>query len=368
MWPDRRLQDLFAIELPIIQAPMAGSSTLEMALAVSDTGGLGSLACATLDADGLRDLLAAFRQRSQNPVNVNFFAHADPAPDVPTDKAWLQGLAPFFDEFGAELPDTLSAGAVQPFDAARCAVLEEFPPAVASFHFGLPEPGLVSRIKAAGTKVISSSTIVEEAVWLAERGCDAVIAQGYEAGGHRGMFLTGDVDTQIGTMALVPQIADAVDIPVIAAGGIADGRGIAAALALGASGVQIGTAFLFTDEASVNPLYRDALESTDVMHSSLTNIFSGRPARCLANRIVQEAGPMSEAAPAFPKGFAALAPLRARAEDAACRDFSAHYCGQSGALGSSTSAAQMTRNLAEDAARRLQWLTGPVRSQSGVTG
>ncbi|HMB47263.1 MAG TPA: nitronate monooxygenase [Afifellaceae bacterium] len=368
MWPDKRLQDLFGIETPIIQAPMAGSSTLEMALAVGDAGGLGSLACATLSVDELRDLLANACERSRNPFNVNFFTHADPAPEGSVDKAWLDRLAPFFEEFDAELPDELTAGAVQPFDEDRCAVLEALPPAVASFHFGLPAADLVNRIKAAGTKVISSATTVEEALWLAEGGCDAIIAQGYEAGGHRGMFLTTDVHTQIGTMALVPQIADAVEIPVIAAGGIADGRGIAAALALGASGVQIGTAYLFTDEADINPLYCDALQSAKDTPSSLTNVFSGRPARCLAYRIVREIGPVSHEVPVFPKGFSALAPLRAKAESTACRDFSAHYCGQAGALGRSASAAQLTRRLAEDTARRLQWLRDPAAGQSGVTG
>ena len=359
MWPDKRLQDLFGIEVPIIQAPMAGSSTLEMALAVGEAGGLGSLACAILDANGLRDLLAIAGERSRKPFNVNFFAHADPAPDRSADKAWLQRLAPFFEEFDAELPEELSTGAIQPFDEDRCAVLEALPPAVASFHFGLPAPEMVRRIKAAGTKVISSATTVEEAVWLAGQGCDAIIAQGCEAGGHRGMFLTGDIHTQMGTMALVPQIADAVDIPVIAAGGIADGRGIAAAFALGASGVQIGTAYLFADEASLNPLYRDALGSAKDVPSSLTNVFSGRPTRCLVNRIVREIGPMSDEAPAFPKGFAALAPLRSSAEDAACRDFSAHYCGQACALGHAAPAAQLTRDLAADTIRRLQAMAGP---------
>jgi nitronate monooxygenase len=325
---------------------MAGASSLEMAVAVSAAGGLGSLACATLDVDQLRSLVAAAQDRTEKPLNVNFFAHATPNVDAEHDAAWLARLSAYYTELGLEFPKALSAGSVQPFDAARCAVVEEFAPSVVSFHFGLPEPKLVERIKAAGCKIISSATTVNEARWLAAHGCDAIIAQGYEAGGHRGMFLTDSLGSQMGTLSLVPQIADAVEMPVIAAGGIGDARGIVASFALGASAVQIGTAYLFTDEASISPVYRQSLEDAANTETLVCNVISGRPTRVLANRMVSELGPMSQDAPAFPKGFPATGPLRAAAESVGNRDFSAHYCGQAAALGSRTTAFSLTRELA----------------------
>ncbi len=351
MWPDNRLRDLFCIDLPIIQAPMAGSSGPDMALAVSKAGGLGSLACATLDPGRLRDLLADVRDRTDRPLNVNFFAHASPKEDPDRDAAWLGRLSAYYAELGLDMPAALSAGPIQPFDAARCAVIEECAPSVVSFHFGLPDPALVARVKAAGCKILSSATTVTEARWLAANGCDAVIAQGYEAGGHRGMFLTDSLGSQMGTLSLVPQIADAVDVPVIAAGGIGDARGIVAAFALGASAVQIGTAYLFTEEATISPVYRQALDGAANGETTLCNLMSGRPTRVLANRMTRELGPMSADAPTFPKGFAAMGPLRAAAEDIGSRDFSAHYCGQSAALGRKTTAFALTRDLASGARR-----------------
>lgn len=326
MWPDNRLRTLFKIDLPIIQAPMAGSSGLEMALAVSAAGGLGSLAGAPLETKELGDLLDAARRRTDRPLNVNFFAHAHPADHRERDARWLDRLAPYYGEMDAVPPSTLTAP-LHPFDAERCAVIEAFAPSVVSFHFGLPDPSLVERIKRAGCTVISSATTVEEARWLADRGCDAVIAQGMEAGGHRGMFLTEDVTSQMGTLALVPQVADAVDVPVIAAGGIADGRGVAAAFALGASGAQVGTAFLFTDEATIDPLHRRALASVPARGTALSNVFSGRPTRVVANRLLRELGPLSARVPAFPKGFSALAALRRSGEARGLSDFSPHYAG-----------------------------------------
>lgn len=351
MWPDNRIRDLFSIDLPIIQAPMAGASGLDMAVAVSAAGGLGSLACAPLDPDRLRNLLADAKDRTGSPLNVNFFAHAMPKDDPERDAAWLGRLSAYYRELGLDLPESLTTGAIQPFEAARCAVVAEFAPSVVSFHFGLPEPALVSRVKAAGCRIISSATTVNEARWLAANGCDAIIAQGLEAGGHRGMFLTDRLGSQMGTLSLVPQIADAVDLPIIAAGGIGDARGIAAAFALGASAVQIGTAYLFTDEAIISPVYRQSLEDAANGETAVCNMISGRPTRVLANRMVLEVGPMSEDAPAFPKGFAATGPIRAAAEAKGKRDFSAHYCGQSAALGRRMTAFSLTRDLASDALR-----------------
>lgn len=356
MWPDSRIQEVFNIDHPIVQAPMAGSSSLEMAIAVSQAGGLGSLACATLDGPGLRDLLHAAKQAGVMAFNVNFFAHVRPVSPPEADKEWLACLAPYFKELDVQPPENLPEGSITPFDDERCAIVEEFKPAVVSFHFGLPDMKIVDRLKAAGIKVMSSATTVAEARWLEERGCDVIIAQGYEAGGHRGMFLSDDITTQVGTFSLIPQIVDVVKVPVIAAGGIADGRGVAAALALGASGVQVGTAYLFTEESSLPDLYRKTLNSSPDYHTALTNVFSGRPTRCLVNRAVQKLGPMSPYAASFPKGFSALAGIKAKAEQGGSRDFSVHYCGQSAALGASTSAAELTQNLVADAQSRLKYL------------
>ena len=349
MWPDDRIRDLLGIEIPIIQAPMAGASGLDMAVAVSEAGGFGSLACAPLSADELRQTLVAASERTSKPLNANFFTHVQPQSQSDADTEWRKRLTPFAEELGTELPNEFSVGSILPFNEERCEVIEACPPAAVSFHFGLPEKKLVDRIKAAGAKIISSATTVEEARWLEREGTDVIVAQGYEAGGHRGMFLTRDVSTQIGTLSLVPQVVDAVDVPVVAAGGIADGRGIAAAFALGASAVQIGTAFLFTAEATIDPLYREALGSAPAEGTAITNVFSGRPARCVVNRASRELGPVSDVAPAFPKGFSAMAPLRAAATHNGSRDFSAHYCGQSAPISSSTTAANLVRRLADDA-------------------
>ncbi|SFB16264.1 nitronate monooxygenase [Poseidonocella pacifica] len=356
MWPDNRIRNLFGIDIPIVQAPMAGSSGLDMAVAVSEAGGLGSLACAALDPAGLQSLLGAARNRTDKPLNVNFFAHCPPEDDPVREAAWMETLRPYYAELDLKAPTDLSAGSVQPFDEARCAVVEAVPPCVVSFHFGLPSPDLVKRVKAAGCKVISSATTVKEACWLVANGCDAVIAQGFEAGGHRGMFLSDTLGSQMGTVSLVPQVADAVDVPVIAAGGIGDARGIVAAMALGASAAQIGTAYLFTEEALVSPLYRQALEGAATGETVVSNVFSGRPTRVLANRLTAERGPMSKDAPSFPKGFAAIGPLKAASEDAGNRDFSAQYCGQSAALARRATAFSLTRDLATEALKRVAML------------
>jgi len=340
---------------------MAGSSTLEMASAVELAGGLGSLACAPLDPDSLDAMLLKVcrpgdgDRESAGSINANFFAHTQSAADCARDRGWLERLAPHYERLGARKPERLGAGSIRPFDEARCEVLLERRPRVVSFHFGLPAPELVEKIKAAGSIVMSSATTVEEARWLEERGCDLIIAQGYEAGGHRGMFLTTDVNSQLGTLSLVPQVVDAVAVPVVASGGIADGRGIAAAFALGASAVQIGTAFLFTREASITPLHLEALRGAQARDTAITNVFSGRPARCVTNRVMSEVGPMAEEVAAFPFGFSAIAPLRTKAESELNRDFSAHYCGQSAPLHSDslTSTSELMQFLIDDAQRAL---------------
>ncbi|MBJ6125561.1 NAD(P)H-dependent flavin oxidoreductase [Microvirga splendida] len=358
MWADRRIQDLFGIELPIIQAPMAGSVGSEMVVAVSEAGGLGSLPCAMLSPEQMRTELGIIRQRTSRPINLNFFCHNPPQADPAREAAWKRRLESYYVELGLDPRTPAPAAARAPFDSAMCDLVEEFAPEVVSFHFGLPERSLLERVRATGAKIISSATTVEEARWLEDKGCNAVIAQGYEAGGHRGLFLSQDITTQAGTMALVPQVVDAVAVPVIAAGGIADARGIAAAFALGASAVQIGTAYLFCPEAKVGPLHREALRRAKDNDTVLTDVFTGRPARGITNRIVREVGPMSELSPEFPLATGALAPLRAKAEQAGSGDFSPFWSGQAGALGREAPAGDLTRQLAAETLSRLSRLSG----------
>jgi nitronate monooxygenase len=272
--------------------------------------------------------LGVIRQRTSRPINVNFFCHNPPRTDPAREARWMGRLKPYYDELGID-PNAPNPAAIRkPFDHEFCDVVEEFAPEVVSFHFGLPEPDLLLRVRATGAKVLSSANSVQEARWLEERGCNAIIAQGCEAGGHQAMFLTDNISTQVGTMALVPQVVDAVKVPVIAAGGIADARGIAAAFALGASGVQIGTAYLFCLEATIRPVHRQALKRAKENETALTNVFTGRPARGIMNRAMREIGPLSEVAPEFPLAASALAPLRSKAEAAGVGDFTALWAGQ----------------------------------------
>ncbi|MFN0164038.1 MAG: NAD(P)H-dependent flavin oxidoreductase [Burkholderiales bacterium] len=334
------------IELPVIQAPMAGSQGSALAIAVCNAGGLGSLPCAMLSSDAMKGELAAIRAGTTRPFNVNFFCHTPPAADAAREAAWRASLAPYYAEFGID-PATISAGPGRsPFTAEAASVLEAFRPAVVSFHFGLPSADVVARVKALGAKVLSSATTVAEARWLEANGADAIIAQGAEAGGHRGMFLGDDITTQVGTFALLPQVVRAVRVPVIAAGGIADAKGVAAALALGAAGVQVGTAYLCCPEATTSRVHRAALMSPAAAETALTNVFSGRPARGIVNRFMRECGPMSPLAPAFPLATTGMAPLRTKAEAAGSGDFSPLWSGQNASACREVPAAQVTRELA----------------------
>ena len=341
-----RLQDLLGIELPIIQAPMAGVQGSALAVAVSNAGGLGSLPCALLEVDAMRAELAAIRARTTKPFNVNFFCHAPADPDPEREAAWRAALAPYFAEYGIDAASIPLGPKRSPFNAEAADALADFKPAVVSFHFGLPAADLLARVRSWGAKVLSSATTVDEARWLEARGVDAIIAQGSEAGGHRGMFLSDDVATQIGTLALVPQIARAVKVPVIAAGGIADAGGVAAARALGADGVQVGTAYLLAPEASTSAVHRAALKTDAARVTALTNVFTGRPARAVVNRLVRELGPMNRAAPAFPLPASAIATLRAAAESKDNADFSPLWAGQNTSGCREAPAATITRDLA----------------------
>ena len=358
MWPDRRLIELFGIEHPIVLAPMAGAMDENLAVEVSAAGGLGSLPAGMLSREGLRDQFAKLRRRTDKPVNLNFFCHKPPTLNNAREARWRDQLAPYYRELGIDPASPVPSSNRAPFNAEFCELIEEIKPPVVSFHYGLPEAELLARVKAAGCRVMCSATTPAEAIALEQSGVDAVIAQGTEAGGHRGMFLTEDLATQVGTFALVPQVVDAVKVPVIAAGGIADARGIAAAFALGASGVQIGTAYLRCPEAKISASHRAALASAGADSTVMTNVMSGRPARALVNRLVREVGPISDAPPEFPLAAGALAPLRAKAEAAGSGDFSPLWSGQAAALGRDMPAAELTKVLAAEAQALLQRLAG----------
>lgn len=343
-WPDQKLLQLLGIDCPIIQAPMAGVDSPALAVAVASVGALGSLACALLSPNGIREACRFMQGETARPINLNFFCHVQPQRSMAQQERWRQELLPYYAEFGID-PDGIAPSATRvPFDENFCTIVEEIRPRVVSFHFGLPEPELLDRVKRAGAVVLSSATTVEEAIWLEQYGCDVVIAQGAEAGGHRGMFLTKDIDSQLPMAELVPRIVEAISVPVVAAGGIADANDIANAFALGAAAVQLGTAYLFCPEAQVAPLYRDML-ATDTA-TALTNVFSGRPARGIVNRFVAEIGPMSSVAPDFPYAAQRVNPLRQASEKAGRADFMQMWAGMH-RQPHDLSAATLTRALCE---------------------
>jgi nitronate monooxygenase len=358
MWPDRRLLDLFKTEFPIVLAPMAGIMDADLVIAAAQGGALGSLPCAMISVEKAREQINIIRQRVSAPVNMNFFCHNAVDADPAREAGWKQRLASYYKEFGLDPAMPIDVANRAPFDAAMCELVEELKPEVVSFHFGLPDPALLRRVKAAGCIVISSATIVREAIWLEENGADAIIAQGAEAGGHRGMFLTENIAEQPGTFALVPQVVDAVKVPVIAAGGIADGRGIAAAFALGAAGVQIGSAYLRCPESRVIAPARVALGQARDDSTVITNVMTGRPARGVANRVMRELGPISPDAPAFPHSATALGPLKVAAEKQGKVDFTNLWAGQAVRMGREMPAAELTRALAGAALARLSRMAG----------
>ena len=359
MWPDRRLIDLFGIEHPIVLAPMAGAMDVELAIAVAQAGGFGSLPSALLDAEKLRAQVAQFQAAAPGkPLNLNFFVHRPAVPNNAREHAWREALKPYYAELdidpGAPVPPSNRA----PFNEALCEVVEEIGPRVVSFHFGLPTPALLKRVQAAGSLILGSATTVAEARWLEDHGCDVVIAQGFEAGGHRGHFLSDNLAAQPGTFALVPQVVDAVKVPVIAAGGISDARGMVAALALGAAAVQIGSAYLHCPESKIMPPHRAALKNAADDGTVVTNLMTGRPARGIVNRVMRELGPLSPLAPEFPLAGGALAPLNAKAQAQGSGDFSAMWAGQAAGLGRALPARELTRKLADEAQALMQRMAG----------
>ena len=340
------LRQLLGTELPIIQAPMAGIQASAMAIAVSNTGALGSLPAAMLTLDVLRNELAAIRAQTDKPFNVNFFCHTPTVPDAAREAAWRALLAPYYREHGIDAGSIAPGLGRMPFNTEVCDVVAPFAPPVVSFHFGLPSADLLARVRNWGAKVLCSATTVEEGLWLQAQGVDAVIAQGLEAGGHRGHFLSDDLSQQMGTYALLPQLVRALQVPVIAAGGIADATGVAAALAMGAVAAQVGTAYMLCPEATTSAVHRAALQSEAARHTALTNLFTGRPARGIMNRAMRELGALNPAAPHFPLATTGIAPLRAKAEALGLGDFSPLWSGQNATGCKAVPAAQLTRELA----------------------
>ncbi len=371
----QRFCKLLGIAQPLIQAPMAGVQGSSLAIAVSEAGGLGSLPCAMLSPEQICAEIQAIRAATRQPYNLNFFCHTPPPERVASperEAAWRKLLAPYYAEHGIDAASIPAGAGRAPFSEALCDLIEPFQPPVVSFHFGLPDAKLVARVKAWGAVVLSSATTVAEAQWLEAKGVDAIIAQGVEAGGHRGVFLrtnergvhTGlsetfpqdwrnELSSQQGTFALLPQIAASVKLPVIAAGGIATAQGVQAAFALGASAVQIGTAFMLCNEATTSALHRVALAHSaahpEQHHTQLTTLFTGRPARGITNRLMRELGAIHPAAPPFPTSTTAIAPLRAAAEKASLVDFSPLWSGQNASGCKAAPAEQLLRELMQDA-------------------
>lgn len=349
-WPDGRFEALLGSRHPILLAPMAGAGGVELAVGAILGGAVGSLPCALLAPEALLSQVGQVRARAAGPINLNFFCH--PMPDETDEAGWRALLAPFYEHYG--LAAEPAAGPVRrPFDGALCAAVEATRPELVSFHFGLPEEALLERVRASGAKVIGNATTVVEARWLAERGVDFIVAQGWEAGGHAGRFLGAPPDEHMGLFALLPQIADAVACPVIAAGGIADGRGIAAALTLGAAAVQIGSAYLHCSESLIAPAHRAALASEAAEHGVFTNLFSGGLARGLWTAPMEALGPVRPEAPPFPLATAALIPLARAAAERGETGFRPMWAGQASRLGRPLPAPELTERLACDALARL---------------
>jgi nitronate monooxygenase len=340
-------KDLLGTELPIIQSPMAGVQGSALTIAVSQAGGLGSLPCGMLSIDQIVDEIMAIQAGTDQPYNLNFFSHQPVPYDEKRQSQWQHALQPYFNELKLESPANSSGSSRVPFSHDIADAIEAFKPPVISFHFGLPEQGLLKRVQGWGTKVVSSATTVAEAVWLEQQGVDAIIAQGVEAGGHRAMFMSDDLTTQMGLMALLPRILDRVQVPVIAAGGIGDSLGVKSVLSMGATAAQVGTAYLLCDEAKTSALHRAAIKSDQSLHTALTNVFSGKPARGIVNRAIKELGPMSDTVPDFPYASIEMTQLRGVAEQQSSDDFTPLWCGQNTLGCREVSAKVLTKALAE---------------------
>jgi len=352
----RYLARLLGIELPIVQAPMAGVSSPVMAAAVSNAGALGSIGVGASDAAGAQGMIAEVRARTTRPFNVNLFCHSPAVADAALERAWIDRFRPLFAEQGAEPPDRLTE-IYQSFvtDGTMLAMLVAERPAVVSFHFGLPPAHAIAALREAGIVLLASATSLVEARAVAAAGVDAVVAQGWEAGGHRGVFDPDAPDDRLGTATLVRQLVSAVDLPVIAAGGIMDGAGIAAMLRLGAAAAQLGTAFIASDESLADAGYRAALASDAAKHTAMVRAVSGRPARILANNFAALDGGIAPAdIPAYPIAYDLGKALNAAARARGEYGFGAQWAGQGAPLASAMPAADLVATLAAELAAAME--------------
>lgn len=338
-------QQQIATQLPFIQAPMAGVQNSRLAIAVCQAGGLGSLPCALLSTSQIEQEIANIRQATDQPFNVNFFAHQQPDYTQQMQEKWFHALQPYYQEFGLTTDDIATTGGRQPFSREQAELIADLKVPVVSFHFGLPSTDLLHIVKSSGATILSTATTVSEARFLEKNGADMIIAQGLEAGGHRGIFLTQDLTTQSGTFSLLPNILRAVSIPVIATGGISDNKTAELAFAFGASAIQVGTAFLLADECDTKDFHRQALQSERAEHTALTNLFSGGYARGIVNRFIKEMGYIHPSAPPFPHASFVTNPLKNKVESQQSDEFSSLWAGQNAKLAKSGSAKQIIDNL-----------------------
>lgn len=342
---NKMIRTLFDISVALIQAPMAGVQDANLAASVCEAGGLGSLPCAMLSNQQLIEQLELLSRSTSKPYNLNFFCHSTLQYTKLQKQQWHSLLAPYFNEYAIAESSLTDEASRQPINQSVIDIIAPYKPAVVSFHFGLPAPSLLGQIKSWGTKVISTATTVEEAKWLADNGADAVIAQGLEAGGHRGHFLSMDLSLHKSTAELVQECVAHVSVPIIAAGGIATEDDVAHMQTLGASGVQVGSAYLLCNEATTSKLHRDAILAQQKDSTALTTLFSGRAARGVCNRVMQELGAIPAHVPPFPYASIAITALRSRVELLGGSGFSPLWCGQKYIPRENISAAQITQIL-----------------------
>ena len=355
-FPSSPLLERLGIDVPIIQAPMAGVSSATMAATVSNSGGLGSLGVGAMNASQARDAIGQFRALSSGPLNVNVFVHQPAHADARKEAAWIQRLAPEFERAGAKPPAALREIYTSFLaDDDMLAMLVEEKPKVVSFHFGVPRADQIATLHQAGIVLLASATTIPEARLLEAAGVDAIVAQGYEAGGHRGIFDPNGEDSRIGTFALTRLLVRALKLPVIAAGGIMDGAGIAAALKLGAAAALLGTAFVGTDESLADAGFRALLFSEAAHHTTMTRVISGRPARSLANAFTHWGADVpNDAVPDYPITYDAGKALNAAGKAAGQPGYGAHWAGQGAPLARAMSAQALMHTLKDELMHALR--------------
>ena len=348
-----RLTDLLGIDLPILQAPMAGVATPHLAAEVSGAGALGALGLGATHAASARIVVDELRQRTSAPFNLNFFCHADPIRDPSVEAAWIARSAPLFERFGHTPPRALS-NIYESFrhDDDLLDLVLDLRPDVVSFHFGLPRPDQMARLRASGLILMASATSAAEAMAVQEAGCHVVIAQGWEAGGHRGIFDPAAADARQVTDSLLRDVLSAVDLPVVAAGGLMTGQDIARVMALGAAGAQLGTAFVGCPESAADAAYRDRLSLGG--DTVMTAAISGRPARCLGNALTEWAADVPDAQiPSYPCAYDLAKALAAAARSQGATAFAAQWAGTGADHARVMPARQLVRTLASELAAAL---------------